>query len=334
VSTPTSSDTLAADQERVLTALLAMQRQSWEQGVAGHAMLDLGRLDLVRVMAHDAVTRQTSTGKLAEIDDVGAVNCGANGEAVHWVAEADRDPELAEAFSRQLHWLEVTCPRAADGTLFHLEGGREVWSDSVYMIVPMLVLAGNVQEAGRQLAGHRRRLFDPDTGLYAARWDEDAARLNAPQFWGTGSGWVTAAIARSLHLLRSQVPPSTAGTAFAEEAAAHARTVLDGCLAHRRDDGLFHDVVDDPTTFVETNLAQMLAYTALTGVADGWLDDSYVEIGRSLLEAARRTIDARGFVTGACGAPRFDRPGTSAEAQSFFLLASRAAQRLDGEEGS
>ncbi len=333
MTTATSStDPLAADQQRVVTALLAMQRQSWEQGVAGHALLDLGRHDVVRVMAHDAVTRQTATGKLAEIDDVGAVNCAANGEAVRWAAEADRDSELADAFDRQLHWLEVTCPRAADGTLFHLESAREVWSDSVYMIVPMLVLAGNLEEAGRQLAGHRRRLFDPGVGLYAARWDEDAGRLNAPQFWGTGSGWVAAGLARSLHLLRSAARLSTADATFAEETAAHARTVLDSCLAHRREDGLFHDVVDDPSTFVETNLAQMLAYTALSGVADGWLDDPYTELGLSLLEAARGTIDSRGFVTGACGAPRFDRPGTSAEAQSFFLLASRAAQRLEGME--
>jgi unsaturated rhamnogalacturonyl hydrolase len=320
----TTTDGPDRDIESVLTALLAMQRQSWEQGVAGHALLDLGRHDLVRVMARDAVTRQTASGKLAEIDDAGTVNCAANGEAVRWVAEADHDQLLADAFDRQLRWIEETCPRADDGTLFHLEGRREIWTDSVYMVLPLLALVGNVGEAERQLDGHRRRLFDPGTGLYAARWDEDAQRLNAPQKWGTGNGWVVAGIGRSLLLLdRAGIPPGTFGPA----AAGHARQVIDACLRHRRSDGLFHDVLDDPGSFVETNLAQMLAYATLTGVADGWLSEDYADVGHSLLASARTMIDEHGFVTGACGAPRFDRPGISAEAQSFFLLASAAAQR-------
>jgi len=59
-----------------------MQRQSREQGVASHALLDVGLFDLVEVMARDAVTRQTAVGKLAEIDDGGIVNSATNGEAV------------------------------------------------------------------------------------------------------------------------------------------------------------------------------------------------------------------------------------------------------------
>lgn len=62
-------DSLAGVQERVLNTLLAMQRQSWEQGLAGHAALDLGRHDLAQAFARDAVLRQTAAGKLAEIDD-------------------------------------------------------------------------------------------------------------------------------------------------------------------------------------------------------------------------------------------------------------------------
>ncbi|MET7968288.1 hypothetical protein [Micromonospora sp. NPDC005305] len=45
-----------ATTDRVLAALLAMQRQSWEQGVTGHALLGLGELALL--VADTAVTRQ------------------------------------------------------------------------------------------------------------------------------------------------------------------------------------------------------------------------------------------------------------------------------------
>jgi unsaturated rhamnogalacturonyl hydrolase len=308
-------------QERVLVALLVMQRQSWEQGVASHALLDLGLDDLVEVMARDAVTHQTAAGKLAEIEDDGIVNSAANAEAVRWAARRSGEPHLTEAFDRQLRWLTHDAPRAEDGTLFHLEGTHEVWVDTVYMVVPTLVLAGELDEAARQLAGHRTRLFDETAGLYAARWDEDTARVTLGDLWGTGNGWVVAGIARALHLLGGR------DAAFRDEAAPHARTVIDACLAHRDAGGLFHDVVTDPGTFSEANLAQMLAYAVLTGVADRWLPASYGAVGRSLIESARRQVDRYGFVTGVCGAPRFDRPGTSVEAQSFFLLAAAAALR-------
>lgn len=63
--------TLDKDQRRVLNALLAMQRQSWEQGVASHALLDLEQHTLVEVMARDSVTRQTSDGRLADLSNSG-----------------------------------------------------------------------------------------------------------------------------------------------------------------------------------------------------------------------------------------------------------------------
>src|SRR5665811_524059 len=138
-------------------ALLGMQRQSWEQGVASHALLDLGQYEVVEVMARDAVTRQTVAGKLAEIDDQGVVNCAAAGEAVFWAAQRSGDSGLAEAFRRQLRWILHDAPRAQDGTLFHIEGTREVWVDTVYMVVPFLVLAGEVEEAATQQPPRPRR---------------------------------------------------------------------------------------------------------------------------------------------------------------------------------
>ncbi len=137
---------------------------------------------------------------------------------------------------------------------------------------------------------------------------------------------MAAGLARALH--HRTTSDQAQGAGFERDAAEHAREVIDACLRHRRPDGLFSDVLDDPSSFVEANLAQMLAYAIFTGVTDGWLPADYAETGGSLLQCAQAKIDADGLVTGVCGAPHFDRPGISAEAQAFFLLASRAAQRL------
>ncbi|GAA3336386.1 hypothetical protein GCM10020358_08350 [Amorphoplanes nipponensis] len=299
---------------RVLDALLAMQRQSWEQGVAAQAALDLGRDDLARLLAEAAVVRQAADGRLGDVDEPGAVNGAACGEAVLAAHRRTGDEVFAAAARRQLAWLETGAPRAADGTLFHMIGAREMWADTVYMVLPFLALSGRGDLAHRQLEGHRRRLCRD--GLYAAIWSEETGTLRRADHWGGGNGWVVAGIARTLRLVPEL--PWRAGWA------AHAREVLDACLALRRPDGLFHDVLDDPGTFRETNAAQMFSYAAAVGAADGWLPGTYAEVGRDLLAAATREVDGHGLVRGACGSPTFDRPGTSAEAQAFHLLAARA----------
>jgi unsaturated rhamnogalacturonyl hydrolase len=285
----------------VLRALLAMQRQSWEQGVASQAALDLGEHELARLLAEAAVVTQAADGRLGGDDD-NAVNGAACGEAVLRCG-------FTEAAERQLQWLRYAAPRADDGALFHVLDRREVWADTVYMVVPFLALTGHLDEAVRQVRAHRAALCS-DRGLYAA------IAPHRPAHWGGGNGWVVAGIARAI-----RIAPDLRDS----ELPAHAREVLDACLALRRTDGLFHDVLDDPATFRESNAAQMFAYAALTGATDGWLPVSYAATGRDLLAAASREIDEFGFVRNACGAPRFDRPGTSVEAQAFHLLAVAAA---------
>ena len=160
----------------VLDALLAMQRQSWEQGVAAHAAYDLGRLDLVRLMAESAVARQTPDGRLGGPDD-NAVNGAACGEAALVAGFAD-------AAARQRDWLLHGAGRTEDGTICHVVGTPAVWADTVYMVVPFLAAVGELDEAVRQVEGHRRHLCSD--GLYAAI-DPDR-----PAHWGGGNGWVVA----------------------------------------------------------------------------------------------------------------------------------------------
>ena len=306
---------LDPQQRSVLNALLAMQRQSWEQGVLGHALLDLEQWDLAEVVARDSVVRQSQQGRLAEVDDAGIVNSGSVGEVVAWASI--RDESLRPAIGRQLGWLLQRAPRAADGTLFHLQGSREVWVDSVYMVVPLLVLANEEDAALAQFHGHRERLFDTAAGLWGSRFDDSAGRVSHPEHWGTGNGWVVAGLARAIHLgLRST------------ELADHDMTVLDSLLALRRPDGSFTNIVDDDTSFEDNTTGMMAAYALLQGVADGWLPASYADAGRSLVAHARTLVDDHGLVQRVCGAPRFDRQGTSAEAQAFFLLATAAETRL------
>jgi len=99
-------------------------------------------------------------------------------------------------------------------------------------------------------------------------------------------------------------------------------------LKWMRPDGYFHDVIDDDTTFVETNLSQMAAYTIYAGMADGWLPENHKETAEKLYEAVRKKIDKYGLVQDVCGAPTFDKPGVAPEGQAFFMLLESAAKKF------
>jgi unsaturated rhamnogalacturonyl hydrolase len=322
--------------DRALLAMLAMQRRSWEQGLAGQALLALGRFDAAAVLAVDAVANQAPDGRLADLGDGNAVNGAAALEPVLTIATRSGREDLAIAAERQVQWLISDAPRADDGTLLHVLDRREIWSDSVYMVVPSLVAAGRVEAALHQLVGHRRRLQDPETHLFAHIWDEDRHRLARPAAWGGGNGWVVAGCARALHQLGADGNRSETGPAdlvrdeFVAAAAHCANTVLDACLQYRCASGLFHDIVDAPSSFEEVTLGAMLAYGTLTGVADGWLPARYEAVGTSLLESAADHVGPDGLLRPACGSPTFDRPGVSVEAQAWFLLAAAAVGQPGG----
>lgn len=309
--------------EKVKLAMLTRQRYAWEQGVAAQALLELGESDLVILMAKEAVLRQALDGRLGVVgDDVAVTDPAVNGEAVLFAAQATGDASLRAAADRMLDYLLHHAPKTEDGILCHTTSRPWVWSDSAYMAPPFLAVAGHAHEAVRQLEGFRKLLFDPQKQLYSHMWDEGRKVFQRRACWGVGNGWTAAGITRVIRTL----PPDMA--VERRRLIGYAREVIDGCLAHRRDDGLFHDVVDDPTTFVETNLAQMLAYSIYRGIAGGWLDATYGQLADRMREAAYQKVDEYGLVQDVCGSPHFDRPGTATEGQAFFLLMEAAARDL------
>ena len=69
--------------QKVKNALLAMQRYSWEQGVAAQSLLESGDTELMMLFAKDAVGRQLADGRLGVMGNFTAVtDPAAVGEAL------------------------------------------------------------------------------------------------------------------------------------------------------------------------------------------------------------------------------------------------------------
>jgi rhamnogalacturonyl hydrolase YesR len=305
---------------KAMAAMMGFQRASWEQGVAGQALLEAGERDAAIALARASLIYENQNGVVAALNG-STTDPLMLGDCLWWSARQTRDAELVKAADNMLQFALQGAFHATDGTPYHQASSQEMWADGSFTTPPFLAAAGRPDEAVAQLLGVHRRLWDADKKLMHHRWSEKKQALVGPAFWGGGNGWTAAAFARVIRSL----PASR--TADREQLAAMLKELLDGCLAHQRPDGLFYNDVDNPSSFVETNLAAMLAYTIYESVRGGWLPESYLSRADQMRAAVRAKVDQFGFVQGVAGAPHFDHPGVSAEGQAFFILMEAAARK-------
>jgi unsaturated rhamnogalacturonyl hydrolase len=309
--------------QKVKMAMLSMQRASWEHGVAMQAIWELGYYNMSYLMSKEAVLRQANDGRLSVLyTDNGVTDPAASGEVVLEMARLYNDETLLKAHEQMLDYLINRAPKTAEGILHHTINAPEIWVDSFYMAPPYLCAAGYHAEAMKQAEGFRQALWKPEQQLYAHRWHAGEKHFINEKCWGVGNGWALAAMARMIDLLPGNMQNER------EQLINFATEHLEACLRYLRPDGLFHNIMDDPDSFVETNLSQMVAYSIYRGIHSEWLGKELLKTANLMRNAAHSKVDELGFVQGVCGAPWFDQPGSATEGQAFFLLMEAAHQKI------
>jgi rhamnogalacturonyl hydrolase YesR len=219
--------------------------------------------------------------------------------------------------------IKNTTHKNDEGIIYHTqEPAKFIMSDAFYMLPPFLAAAGEYDESLKQIEGYRKYLYHKSDQLYSHMWDGPNNRFEREDFWGVGNGWTAAGLTRVIKLL----PDSRMDDK--KRLIGYVKEVIDGCLKYLRDDGLFHNVINKPDTFVEVNLSQMISYTIFRGVAAGYLESDYLEKAERMRKAANNQVDYLGYVQNVCGVPNFDRPYFAPEGQAFYLLMETAAKDL------
>ncbi len=306
---------------KAMSAMMGFQRASWEQGVAGQALLEAGEIQGAIALAQASLVNVSKEGVVAASGG-SPMDPLMLGETLVYAARQTGDPKLAKATEDMLQFAHKGADRAKDGTMFHQFATKEVWSDETFTAAPLLAAAGFHDEAIAQMQGIMRRLWDPKIKLMHHRWSEDQqALLEGASHWGGGNGWTAAALMRLIRALPAE------READRRQLVGNLKDLLDGCLVFQRPDGLFHDEPDDSKSYVETNMAAMLAYAIYESVKGGWLPDSYLAAADRMRAGVRAKVDRFGFVQDVAGAPRFDKPGISTEGQAFFILMEASARK-------
>lgn len=308
---------------KVMLAMLSMQKQNWEHGIAAQAFVEIGDVTMMVLMAKEAVVRQDADGRLAVLGVAnGITDSAASGEAVLRTAALLNNMEMVNATDKMLFYFLNHAPKSKDGLIYHSHHGPELWADSMYMAPPFFAFAGHPYDALKQISGIHNRLWIKEKSLFAYRWNEELQFITNPRLWGLANGHALHGMAKLIEYL-----PET----MADEKVMLVRWVkehLEGCFHVMRSDYLFHDTLDDDSSFVETSLSMRMAYTIFKGVKQGWLSNSYLNSALRMREAVNTQIDDFGFVTGVPGPPSYSVPTHSTEGQAFYLMMEAAYDAL------
>jgi len=317
--------------KQVRNAMLAMQRHSWEQGFAAQALLEAGETELFVAMAHDAVVRQWQDGRLAMMGGETAItDSGANGEAVWRAFEITENEIFKTAAEKMLEYVMIYAPHTEDGVIYHNEKSfdkgftpNQIWADSCYMGPPFMAVMNELNEATKQLFGIMNYLRDDDSGCMFHKFDAGSQKFVRRELWATGTGWLLLGTGKLVYEAK-HVGDITAYETLTQTG----QEVLDCMLKYQRDDGLFHDILNKPDTFTDGTSAMMMAAFIYRGLKEGWLAGrNYKQHADRVRKTMVKNIDEFGIIHGVCGAPLFDRQGTSPEAQAAWLTMENWAKK-------
>ena len=317
--------------ERAVKCMLAMQRYPWEQGVCAQALYEAGRDDLFIPMAYDAVKRQNADGRLAMLGGGSAVSDPAsNGEVCLRAYERTGDETLLNAARRLLGYLKNAAPRTPDGIICHnLKTHHEgfspfqLWIDGMYMVPPFLAVMGELDEAIEQIRGYIRHLYDKETGLFFHIKDVENDSFVRKVRWATGNGWALMGLARVLEEAKKFGRED-----MYKELLSFQEGLLGSMLKYQAEDGRFHDILDEPDSFLDGTSAMMMAAAVYRGICGGYLGDKWKKHADSAYATVSQKIDEYGLVREVSGCPDFITEGTSAEAQAAFIMADAWKNRV------
>ena len=183
------------------------------------------------------------------------------------------------------------------------------------MAPPFLAVMGYIKEAEKQIKGYIHYLIDKDKYLVNHIYDVGTKSYVREKLWATGNGWTLLGIARVADLAKERDL-----TDVFDNLTALGRKLLDAMLSYQLEDGRFHDILDEETSFVEGTAAMMVAAYIYRGYTMGWLPDIYLRNADLVAKTMESYIDEFGIIHEVCGCPHFISIGTSAESMASYLM--------------
>jgi unsaturated rhamnogalacturonyl hydrolase len=196
-------------------------------------------------------------------------------------------------------------PRTWEGNFWHKRiYPDQVWLDGIYMAQPFRALYArelgdrDYSDIVHQIEIVRRRMFDPEKGLYYHGYDAsktifwaDPTTGCSKHFWLRAIGWFATALADLMEIVDDPAALDGLRPVFTE--------LMAGIAPYAEaDTGMYYQVVDQGAregNYLETSGSSMIAYAMLKGARLGVLSQEYAILGKKTFDGIlRRYFKAEG----------------------------------------
>lgn len=217
-----------------------------------------------------------------------------------YLYEENHDKSYLPYLDTWAEWLMNDMPRTEEGGFQHIvfnsENPQQMWDDTLMMSVLPLAKIGMllnrphyIAEAKRQFLVHIKYLYDRKTGLWFHGWSFDGRHNFANALWARGNCWVTIAIPEFIELLDLQ-PGDPLRIYLIDTLAAQVRA-----LSKLQDaGGLWHTLLEDPSSYVEASASAGFAYGILKAVRKRYLPADLQDTGIKAVRAVLGNISEQG----------------------------------------
>lgn len=225
-----------------------------------------------------------------------------------------KDPEFEALCLKWADWLMNCLPRTKEGGFQHVtsangdrQGVRlnesEMWIDTIFMTVLFLNKMGQkygrqdwINESIHQVLMHIKYLCDKETGLFYHGWTFNERNNFGGIFWCRGNSWFTLGILDYIDMFGGSLNDGVKAFILDAYKAQTAR------LKELQDEsGLWHTVLTDPTSYLETSGSAAITAGILKGIRRGILDDSYLPCAVKAIRGILDQIDGDGTVLNVSG---------------------------------
>lgn len=217
-----------------------------------------------------------------------------------YLYEETKNPRYLPYLKTWGDWLYHDMPKTKDGGFQHITFGNEnyqqLWDDTLMMSVLPLTKIGlilnkpeYIEEAKKQFLVHIKYLMDKKTGLWFHGWTFEGNHNYAEALWGRGNSWVTIAIPEFLDLI--DLPKGDAIRELLVDTLLRQLEALEAC---QNENGLWHTLLLDPTSYVEASCTAGIAFGTLKSHRKRYVDSKYIEMGLRAVEAVIENIDENG----------------------------------------
>ncbi|MBB5887655.1 glycoside hydrolase family 88/105 protein [Lactovum miscens] len=219
-----------------------------------------------------------------------------------YMFEETRDCKFIPYLEQWAEWAMKEMPRTNEGGMEHITYGPEnvnqLWDDTLMMAVLPLAKIGKllnhseyIEEAKYQFLIHAKYLADKKTGLWYHGWTFEENHNYAKAFWARGNSWITIAIPEIIDILDLREGDFL-------------RTFLINLLddqikaleKYQDVSGMWHTLIDDPTSYLESSGTAAFAYGVLKAVHCRYIDKKYEEVAFKALRGLIKEINEDGEV--------------------------------------